>query len=108
MSFRDLDIKLSYISYGDENIAKSFLVPALKEAKIYKRSVGFFSSSVFDTILDGVVNLSRRGGIIQIIASPHLSQSDVDAISLGYQARETVCKEAFLREFEEAVGLGSC
>ena len=30
MSLKDLDIKLSYISCGEENIAKSFLVPALK------------------------------------------------------------------------------
>ena len=47
MSLKDLDIKLSYISCGEENIAKSFLVPALKHTKRYRRSVGFFSSGVF-------------------------------------------------------------
>ena len=35
MGFKDLDIKLSYISCGDENIASAFLVPALKQAKKY-------------------------------------------------------------------------
>ena len=35
MSFKDLDIKLSYISYGESGIAKSFLVPALKKTKTY-------------------------------------------------------------------------
>lgn len=49
MSLKDLDIKLSYISCGEENIAKSFLVPALKHTKCYRRSVGFFSSGVFRT-----------------------------------------------------------
>ena len=42
MGLKDLDIKKSYISCGDENIAKSFLVPALKHTKLYQRSVGFF------------------------------------------------------------------
>ena len=62
MGLKDLDIKKSYISCGDESIATSFLVPALKQTKLYRRSVGFFSSSVFETILDGVVSLSRNGG----------------------------------------------
>ena len=51
MSLKNLDIKLSYISCGEENIAKSFLVPALKHTKCYRRSVGFFSSGVFGPIL---------------------------------------------------------
>ena len=73
MSFKDLDIKLSYISCGDENIASAFLVPALKQAKKYQRSVGFFSSGVFGPIIDGVVGLSRNGGSIEIIASPRFT-----------------------------------
>lgn len=103
MDLSTLQVNISYITYGDNNIRDALIIPALKIAKYYKRSVGFFSTSVFDTILDGVVDLSRRGGEIQIIASPHLSQSDVDAISLGYQAREAVCKAAFLRNFEETI-----
>lgn len=67
MSFKDLDIKLSYISCGEENIAKSFLIPTLKQAKSYKRSVGFFSSGVFDPIIDGIVALARNGGKIELI-----------------------------------------
>ena len=41
MSFKDLDIKISYASYGSDNIVDSFLVPALKQTKTYRRSVGF-------------------------------------------------------------------
>ena len=103
MDLSELQVNISYITYGKDNIRDALIIPALKSAKHYKRSVGFFSSSVFDTILDGVIDLSRRGGRIQIIASPHLSRSDVEAISLGYQAREKVCKDAFLRDFEEAL-----
>ena len=98
MSFRDLDIKLSYISYGEEGIAKSFLVPALKKAKVYQRSVGFFSSGVFAPIIDGIVALSRNGGQIQLIASPKLSEEDIQAIQLGYQKRQEIVSNAFTKD----------
>ena len=99
MGLKDLDIKKSYISCGDENIAKSFLVPVLKQTKLYQRSVGFFSSSVFEPILDGIVSLTRNGGKIQLIASPHLNEEDIHAISLGYEKREAVVNSAFSRDF---------
>ena len=67
MSFKDLDIKLSYISCGEENIAKSFLIPTLKQAKSYKRSVGFFSSGVFDPIIDGIVAITRLKKVLSLI-----------------------------------------
>lgn len=99
MSYRDLDIKLSYISCGEENIAKSFLVPTLKQSKRYRRSVGFFSSGVFGPIIDGIVSLSRNGGKIELIASPQLSDEDIEAINLGYQKREEIIESAFSRDF---------
>lgn len=99
MSLRELNIKLSYISCGEENIAKSFLVPALKHTKRYRRSVGFFSSGVFGPIIDGVVTLSRNGGRIELIASPQLTEEDINAINLGYQKREEIIEGAFSRDF---------
>ena len=103
MSFRDLDIKLSYISCGDENIAKSFLVPALKHCKLYRRSVGFFSSGVFGPIIDGIVALFRNGGKIELIASPRLSEEDINAINLGYQKRAEIIENAFSRDFMKEI-----
>ncbi len=99
MGLRALDIKKSYISCGDDNIAQAFLVPALKQIKLYQRSVGFFSSSVLEPILDGVVSLARNGGVIQLIASPRLSEDDIQAISLGYEKREEIISKAFTRDF---------
>lgn len=103
MSFLDLNIKLSYISCGEDNIAKSFLVPALKKARLYRRSVGFFSSSVFEPIIDGIVALSRNGGKIELIASPQLSEQDIKAISIGYENREAIIGNAFDRDFVAAL-----
>ncbi len=103
MSYKDLNIKISYISCGNENIAKSFLNPALQQTKLYQRSVGFFSSSVFATILDGIVSLSRNEGTIQLVASPKLSQDDIDAINAGYKQREETIKNAFTNDFRLAL-----
>ncbi len=103
MSFRNLDIKISYISYGESSIAPAFLVPALKETKLYQRSVGFFSSRVLETIIDGIVALARNGGSIQLIASPRLSEADVAAINEGYRKKEDVLDESFSRDFLDAI-----
>ena len=99
MNFQELELSRSYISRGDNNIAKSFLVPALKCTKEYMRSVGFFSSDVLLPIIDGIVSLSRRGGSIKLIASPQLSQEDIDAISLGYSRRDELLRGVFDRSF---------
>ena len=103
MSFKDLKIKRSYISCGDDSIAPAFLVPALKHTRLYQRSVGFFSSSVFEPIIDGIVSLARNGGKIQLIASPKLSAADIAAIKEGYRKKEEVLDESFSRDFIEAV-----
>lgn len=47
MSYRQLNIKHSYVSYGDENISKAFLIPVLRQTKLYCRSVGFFPPVFF-------------------------------------------------------------
>ena len=103
MSYLELDIKRSYVSYGDQNIANSFLVPALRCTKTYKRSVGFFSSGVFSPIIDGIVALSRNNGHIQLIASPKLNEEDIQAINLGYQEREDIISGAVERDFADAI-----
>lgn len=99
MSFKELNIKYSYINYGDTNVMDSLIVPSLKMAKSYKRSVGYFSSSVFKLIANSLPNFISNGGNIQLIVSPNLSQEDISAISLGYESREIVHKR-FSTDFE--------
>lgn len=101
MNYKELDFSYSYISKGDNNIADSFLNPALKCTKEYKRSVGFFSSGVVDTIQDGIIALARNGGTIKLIASPRLSEEDAEAIRLGYEQRESKIVEQFTKDFSE-------
>lgn len=99
MDYKQLSIERNYISKGDNNISDSFLIPVLKCTKEYKRSVGFFSSGVLDTIMDGVITLARNDGKIKLVASPNLSEEDINAIELGYKLRESVITDAFSRDF---------
>ena len=99
MDYKNMNIKNSYISKGDNNIADSFLNPVLKCTKEYKRSVGFFSSSVFDIVMDGIVALARNGGRIKLIACPKLNEEDVKAINLGYEQKKSLISDAFSRDF---------
>ena len=103
MNYQELEIKRCYVSVGRENIAKSFLTPVLKCTKSYKRSVGFFSSSVLQPIVDGIVALARNNGKIQLIASPNLTEDDIQAISTGYEAREKVINASFTRDFMKEI-----
>ena len=99
MSYLDIDIQRSYRSCGDSNIANAFITPALKCTKVYRRSVGYFSSNVFLTILDGVVALARNNGSVQLIASPKLSSEDIEAINHGYAERDKIIRDSFQRDF---------
>lgn len=103
MNFRSLDVKISYISCGEESIAPAFLVPALKMTRLYQRSVGFFSSGVFEPLIDGIGTLARNGGKIQLIASPKLSAADIAAIKEGYRQKEEVLESTFSRDFLFAI-----
>lgn len=103
MDYKDMKIEHSYISKGDHNIADSFLNPVLKCTREYKRSVGFFSSGVFETVMDGILVLARNGGKIKLIASPQLSEEDVEAINLGYKHKNSLISDVFTKEFVKEI-----
>lgn len=103
MSLKDIDIHHSYISYGDNGIASALLNPALKQARIYKRSVGFFSSGVLTVLLDGISALVRNNGQIYLIASPQLSEGDIQTINTAYDLRQKKIEGKFTEEFMAAL-----
>lgn len=99
MTLKDIPIAISYKSVGEESFS-DVLNPMLKCTKIYKRSVGFFSSSALDFVGEGVLALARNGGHIYLATSPRLNSDDIEAINQGYSEREIV-KKAFLGEVRE-------
>lgn len=101
MSLKDLDIKVEYRS-KHVDIATNFYIPLLKEACTYKRAVAYFSSSSLLEISTGICDLAKRGGKIQLITSPCLSEEDIEAIKKGYSKRDEIIKKALLSKLEEA------
>lgn len=103
MSFQDIELKPEYRSRLD-NVVRDFYNPVLSQAIMYKRAVGFFSSSALLSLTAGICGLIENGGTIQMIASPRLSPEDIDAINDGIRRRDDVIKEALLRELREPKG----
>ena len=103
MDFRNFNINISYKSVG-ENTLSNIVNPLLGCTKIYRRSVGFFSSSALDFIGDGIVSLARNGGKIFLCTCPRLSEEDIAAIKLGYEVRE-ILRERFEEEVTETLDL---
>ena len=99
MSLRDVQIKKEYRSLLD-NVAKEFYVPLLSQAISYKRAVGFFSSTALVSMTKGIAGLVKNGGKIQLIASPYLSDEDIEAIRAGYSRRQIINK-ALLKGLKE-------
>lgn len=100
MALRDLNIQPEYRT-KISNIPKEFIVPLLQEGVLYRRAVGFFSSSALMEISKGIGALISNGGRIQLIASPNLSKEDIAAIDKGYKTRRDVISSALLRELPD-------
>lgn len=99
MSFKELNILKHYKTYKND-IIKEFYTPVLKQAVLYQRAVGFFSSTALIDLTKGISGMIRNGGQIQFIVSPLLSQEDIDAINKGYEKKKII-GEALMREFKE-------
>ena len=102
MSLKDIDIDYVYRSYGESSISE-MINPILSESIFYKRSVGFFSSSSLNITAEGILNIVNSNGKIQILASPHISEDDKKAIELGYKYKDSVIKDSFIIDFENAL-----
>lgn len=103
MGLRDLDLKLSYRSDNEDEIIKDFYIPVLSNAVKYKRAVGYFSSAVLIQISKGISRLIENGGKMQIVASPELTEEDIEAIKYGYELKEKVISRALLRKLKEPI-----
>lgn len=95
MSLQDVSVKNEYRSLID-NVVQEFYIPLLEQAKVYKRAVGFFSSSSLVEITKGIATMASNGGKIQIVASPYLSDEDIEAIQKG--ERNSIIERAILRQ----------
>lgn len=100
LGLKDHRVKSEYRSLID-NIVQDFYIPLLQEAVLYKRAVGFFSSSSLVEISKGIAEMASEGGRIQIVASPYLSDDDIQAIKKGYEDRNKIIEAALLKQIME-------
>lgn len=100
MGLKDHKVKSEYRSLID-NVVQDFYIPLLKDAVSYKRAVGFFSSSSLVEISKGIAGMAAEGGKIQIVASPYLSDEDIDAIRHGYEDRNKIIERALLTQISD-------
>lgn len=99
MALTELSLKREYRSYKN-NVVKEFYIPVLKEATLYRRAVGFFTSEALIEISKGISGLIGNEGHIQLIVSPILNREDIEAIEQGYNSREII-EKSLLREMKE-------
>ena len=59
MSFKNHNISLRYRS-DVNNMPKDVLIPILRETVIYKRAVGFFSTSALVTLSAGLFDMAEQ------------------------------------------------
>src|ERR1700679_2297136 len=93
----DLPLRQSYRSNRD-NLVGDFYVPCLKEATLYRRAVGYFTSSALSLAATGLRPFIEKRGRMCLVASPYFYAEDIEAIKRGYGRREEIISRALLRE----------
>jgi DNA phosphorothioation system restriction enzyme len=102
MSLRNLtpSPKISYRS-GRDDVVRTFYIPCLKQSVVYRRAVGYFTSAGLAHAAQGVANLVARHGKMQLIASPYLQESDLDALQQAADHPQEVLKQIISRSLIE-------
>jgi superfamily II DNA or RNA helicase len=98
MPLRDLSLKTSYRS-GRDALLDDFYLPCFREAVLYDRAVGFFSSSLYQVIALAFADFVSRDGMMRLVCSPRLTEEDFMAMKNGVERRA----QQTLREDFEAL-----
>lgn len=95
MRLKDYNVEREYRNKA-KDIVSDFYLPLMSASTLYQRAVGYFSSSALAFYSLGIAKLIENGGRMELIASPELSQEDIEAIELGYEYRDDVVKRVLL------------
>lgn len=100
MSFKTLNINNEYRTFRTD-IVREFYIPVLEISVLYKRAVGFFSSTALIEISKGITELVKNNGKILLIVSPQLQEGDIEAINKGYQERKKIIEKTIINSIQE-------
>lgn len=98
---RELGLVEEYRSDGGDVIA-NFFVRCLSVATRYDRAVGYFTSDGLSVAARGLSAFVSRDSRARLVASPHLTQQDIDAMTRGLRAREDLVERRLLDAIAEA------
>ncbi len=101
MGLRDLDLKSAYKSTDDDVLA-DFYVPCLSLAAKYDRLTGFFSSSSFSLVAEGLVGFVERRGRMRLICSPELQPNDIEVLKRSPEDLGSIVSERMMSAMAHA------
>jgi len=78
---------------GEDSLLKDFLRPSLDNSTVYWRAAGYFSSSAFEALGKPLREFVSRGGVMRLVTSVELSESDIAAIKDGLERRRAYERE---------------
>ena len=86
------------LNTSDNDLEKELYRPCLQWATRFDRGVGYFTTGWLTHNLAGLSDFASRGGVMRLITSPILSNSDSDAIIVSNDSDGSAYKK-----FEEAL-----
>ena len=102
MPLSDLKLKKIYRTKQD-NITDVLIIPALKESNVYDRGTGYFTLDSLAGLADGLIPFIQHGGVMRVVTSVELSDTDVDAIKKGLAIDAGTVKEKLHQKIEEGI-----
>ena len=82
------DIKSNIRPEYSSLLVESFYQPLLKEADLYQRVSGYFSTAGLDLYSESLEELAKNGGSLEYIISKEISKEDFSRIKAGYDLLE--------------------
>jgi DNA phosphorothioation system restriction enzyme len=95
--FQNLCISNNYESIKENNIVQEFYLPVLASTKIYKRTVGFFSTDTLILAAKGIKELIDNEGEYQLIASPIIDDEDLEKLKTSQISHINLIEEILIR-----------
>ena len=98
---RDHEFKSSYHKLNDD-VAKEFYLPCMRNASVYKRISGYFGSTIYIIAWSALKEFISNNGHMQLLCSPYLTGEDAEAIREGKAAlTDEVLAKSFQKELSE-------
>ena len=105
MGLKNFSFRPDY-NKNDNNIADEFYLPAMRSSFRYDRISGYFGSTIYIIAWSALREFVENGGKMRIICSPVISDSDKEAMTEGYSAKnDEIIKASLTKELNKLFAL---